>query len=119
VALDVEFQEPNMKKWDKFNAIKDAAFTEIEKLRKDKGINKNTEATVTIAFNNEFDFSTDTLAKYLNVAKVIIEQVTSTDIKVTCTNEHLVRCERCWNYYDASSLNEEHLCSRCCKVLKK
>jgi hypothetical protein len=39
------------------------------------------------------------------------------DIFVDKTNYE--RCERCWNYFATGTLDEEHLCERCNKVIKK
>jgi hypothetical protein len=40
------------------------------------------------------------------------------NIQAECSNANLVRCERCWNYYPADQINEEHICSGCKKVLE-
>jgi hypothetical protein len=67
----------------------------LEKLKAEKKINKNTQALVAITFNNKHNFSDQDLAKYLNVAKVIINNSDNEEILVKAENANLVRCERC------------------------
>jgi rRNA maturation endonuclease Nob1 len=38
-------------------------------------------------------------------------------VEVEVSNSGFVRCERCWNYFPADELNEEHVCARCQTVL--
>jgi isoleucyl-tRNA synthetase len=117
--LSVNFQQVNELKWNQFKKIKDIVFGELEKLRIEKIINKNTQAKVIINFNNQFDFTSEELKKYLNVAIVEINNNDSKEITCTCSNANYVRCERCWNYFKADEINGECLCERCSEVIKK
>jgi isoleucyl-tRNA synthetase len=108
----------NKAKWDYFFQIKTLVYAELEKIRINKEINKNNQALVEITFNNQYQFNEKDLARYLNVAQVKIQLITSNEIKVRVSNANLVRCERCWNYFEPSQMAEEQLCKRCDNVLK-
>ena len=77
--------------------IKDAAFVQLEKIRKQNIINKNTQARVVIRLkDNHNKFTTLQLQKFLNVAQCeIIVDGSIENIQVECYNANLVRCERC------------------------
>ena len=69
----------------------------LEKIRKEGKINKSNQADLQIRFDNAYNFTPETLKRYLNVASVTIIDDKSLhnqfDIKCACTK--LVRCERC------------------------
>jgi isoleucyl-tRNA synthetase len=89
-------------------------------LRKEKIINKNTQAKVELTFNNNFSWTQDELRYLLNVAAVdIINKNDEKDIICKCENSNYERCERCWNYFKPGTLNEEKICHRCEDVIKK
>ena len=77
--------------------IKDAVFVQLEKIRKQNIINKNTQARVVIRLkDNHNNFTTLQLQKFLNVAQCeIIIDSSIENIQVECYNANLVRCERC------------------------
>ena len=120
---DIDFDLPkvDLAWWKQFFSIKDKVFTALEQLRKDDLIAKNTQASVIIKMNsNPNSFSPEILKKYLNVAKCeILIDSNIKDIEVSCSNANYVRCERCWNYYPAGSINGEHICKRCEEILSK
>lgn len=110
----------DMKKWEQFFLIKDTVYNQIEKLRNVKHINKSNEASVVLKFNNKFNFKEKDLAMYLNVALVKIENNShSTEIVANVIKgDGLIRCERCWNYFNALDINNS-LCPRCHKIINK
>ena len=114
-------EKPNATYWNYFFKLKDKVYAELEKIRKEGKINKSNQADVQIRFDNAYNFTPETLKRYLNVASVTIIDDKSLhnqfDIKCACTK--LVRCERCWNYHLASEINEVNLCKRCANVLAK
>jgi predicted site-specific integrase-resolvase len=77
--------------------IKDAVFVQLEKIRKENIINKNTQAKVVIKLkDNHNKFTVQQLQKFLNVAQCeIIVDNTVENIQAECSNANLVRCERC------------------------
>jgi isoleucyl-tRNA synthetase len=112
-------KEEEKKKWKTFFKIKDVVFAKLEELRKEGQIKKNNQANVIITFNNEADFSHKELAKYLNVAQVKIIDTKHDSITCEASATSHIRCERCWNYFPEEEINEEHICTRCAKVIKK
>ena len=77
--------------------IKDAVFVQLEKIRKENIINKNTQAKVVIKLkDNHNKFTVQQLQKFLNVAQCeIIVDNNVKNIQAECSNANLVRCERC------------------------
>jgi hypothetical protein len=64
-------------------------------LRNRKEINKNNQASIELSFSNNFVFNEQTLAKYLNVARVKFNDQNSQKILVKAYDAKLPRCERC------------------------
>jgi isoleucyl-tRNA synthetase len=108
----------NLDKWAHFYNIKNSVYAELEKIRINKIINKNNQALVEIKFKNQFNFSEQELAKYLNVAKVKITKSDDELIVVKVSNANLIKCERCWNYYEKDQMHDDQVCTRCHEVLK-
>ena len=77
--------------------IKDAVFVQLEKIRKENIINKNTQAKVVVKLkDNHNKFTAQQLQKFLNVAQCeIIVDKNVKSIQVECSNANFVRCERC------------------------
>jgi isoleucyl-tRNA synthetase len=98
-------------KWTEFFKIRTIAFAKLEELRQNKAINKNTQAIVTINFENKWNWSEKELAKMLNVAKVTIK--TEPGLNIIVENGNLERCERCWNYFSSEEVDSDHICARC------
>jgi isoleucyl-tRNA synthetase len=115
--LDVVFKKVDQDKWLSFTKIKNEVYGSLEKLRVDKTINKNNQAFATITFNNKYQFIDKDLAKYLNIAKVKIIQADNDTIKVTTGDAKLIKCERCWNYYEQDEMCDGEICKRCEKVI--
>jgi isoleucyl-tRNA synthetase len=57
------------------------------------------------------------LARYLNVAKVKIIDTDNDKIVAKVSDAKFIKCERCWNYYEPEKMYDEHICTRCHKVL--
>ncbi|MCF0227832.1 MAG: hypothetical protein HUJ52_03355, partial [Malacoplasma sp.] len=112
----------NKEYWSMFRSIKDAVYLRLEQLRASQVISKNTKAIVKVELNNSFyNFTDEKLKEYLNVAKVYLVDDANLDSKtfdVEANNADLVRCDRCWNYFDKEQINKDGLCPRCQKVLK-
>ncbi|MDR0752524.1 MAG: isoleucine--tRNA ligase [Mycoplasmataceae bacterium] len=120
--LDFNNKEINnicLEKWEQFKKIKDIIFSKLEVLRSEKIINKNSQAIVKVIFKNTFSFNEHELKEYLNVAKVVIVNNNSDEIIINVDNANFIRCERCWNYYEQSAIDERHLCNRCAKIINE
>jgi isoleucyl-tRNA synthetase len=117
--LDVVTDNYNVKKWKAFDELKDLIFAKLEEIRNAKVINKNNEAIIKISFNNEFQFDAINLKYYLNVAKVVIVNSDSKEIIIEVDNAKLIKCERCWNYYEEKEMHDQHICKRCHEVLSE
>ncbi|MDR3249545.1 MAG: isoleucine--tRNA ligase [Mycoplasmataceae bacterium] len=108
----------NHEQWEQFFKIKGIVFSKLEELRINKVITKNTQAFVTIHFNNMYNWTEEELKKYLNVAKAKIFQKDSLEFDVNVENSNFSRCERCWNYFENNEIDNDHLCERCAKIIK-
>lgn len=108
------FAEANLFK--EFFLLKDTVYNKLEEARKNGLLKKNNEALV-ILKNNSTSLDVKTLAKWLNVAEVVIDKDLQEDINISLTKFH--RCERCWNYKDASEMVSDELCTRCNNVINK
>ncbi len=104
--------------WNAFFNLKDEVYTKLETLKKSGAIKKNNETKVVITFKNKYHFTASELKQYLNVAVVELIEKNIETIEVEVTNANLVRCERCWNYFEASEITD-HICSRCRRVVNK
>ncbi|WP_462216731.1 isoleucine--tRNA ligase [Mycoplasmoides genitalium] len=98
-----------------FTSIKNAAFKEIEKLRKEGLISKNNQIELTVGINKKIPKKLkDNLALWLNVNSVNLTN-NENEIKVKKTKKTM--CERCWNFQTIIKQKLDHnLCSRCFKV---
>lgn len=104
--------------WDMFFKLKSVVYTELEKARNDKIIKKSNEASIDIYYSEKIPFNIFILKKYLNVAQIKLHQEQS-ELKAKVSNANLVRCERCWNYFENSEIVEGNICKRCHKVINK
>lgn len=120
--IDLKIKQPNVKYFESFFKLKNEVFLVLESLRAKNEINKNTQAAVKIELNNIYNFDEKTLKNYLNVAKVnIINNIKLDDNKliINASNANMVRCDRCWNYFNANEINSQHICKRCEEILNK
>ncbi|MDR3257839.1 MAG: isoleucine--tRNA ligase [Mycoplasmataceae bacterium] len=116
--LDIRITKSDTSKWEYFFKIKSVVYTELEMLRNTKKINKNNQAIVELEFDNKYQFTEKLMAKYLNVAKVTFLDEKATKISAKCDDAKLVKCLRCWNYFEQSEMQDEHLCRRCDSIIK-
>ena len=118
-------REEIMEMWDLFFSIKDDVYKALEEARNDKVIGKSLEAKV---YLNLIDEDKETLKPIIsNLKQLFIVSdvvITAEDLpkyeycKVKIQKFDGERCERCWNYFDPSELND-HICPRCDKIVNK
>jgi isoleucyl-tRNA synthetase len=53
------------------------------------------------------------------VAKVHIINVNDDTMSIAVDNANLIRCERCWNYFDKDEMHDEQICHRCHTVIDR
>ncbi|MDR2461733.1 MAG: isoleucine--tRNA ligase [Mycoplasmataceae bacterium] len=117
--IPYKINDLNIEKWNFFFDLKDIIFAELEKIRVEKIINKNTQASVEIIFDNtKFNFTEEELKYALNVAEVIVssQKETKTTIVNVKKASNTTRCERCWNYFSNDKIVGD-LCERCKKII--
>jgi hypothetical protein len=68
---------------------------QIEKLRKEKVVNKNNEVDVELVFNNSLHIQPTILKRILNVAKLTIIDKKNTEIMVNLRKTEYTKCIRC------------------------
>lgn len=103
-------------KFKEFFILKDNVYIKLEEQRKNGVIRKNNEAVVYLNKNNSFDELT--LARWLNVSKVKINNNLNDEIVIK--KEETYKCERCWNYFDKDKyIESEEICVRCMNVISK
>ncbi len=115
--LDFDTPGINLEKWKLIFKIKDIVFMQIEKLRKEKIVNKNNEVDVELVFDNSLLIRPTILKKILNVAKLTIIDKKNIEIMVNLHKTKYTKCIRCWNYYPPSEIIND-LCPRCQKLIK-
>lgn len=116
VKLPLEIKLIDKTKWEQIFKIKQLTNVMLEKLRNDKVINKNNEACVEIKFNNSYKINESLLKEILNVAEVTIIDTKAQEIDIKVSKSNFAKCERCWNYFDHSLINE-NICPRCLKII--
>lgn len=113
-------EAPNNNYWKEFFKLRDIVNVDLEKLRNCGSINKSSEALVEIRMNNIYAFSEKDLIKYLNVAQVIIinDKKLVNTYEVKCQKHWYEMCQRCWNYFPTSEINDAKVCKRCDNALQ-
>ncbi|AKG73714.1 isoleucine--tRNA ligase [Salinicoccus halodurans] len=115
-----------VKKWKHFMAVRDDVFKALEVARNEKVIGKSLEAKVYVTQPEglNFDDINGKLEQLFIVSQVEVEDMLEDGIQydhVTVKVEHAegTRCERCWNYSTAESINEgdDDICPRCREVV--
>ena len=112
--LDKELPDKvDMKLFEQFFKVKDEVYAELETLRNNKTINKNTEAVVVLPESELTKLvPVTTLKTWLNVADVTLGENLS-----TAKAEGYKPCDRCWLYF--KELNQDNLCERCANAIKQ
>ena len=99
--------------FEQFFKVKDEVYAELETLRNNKTINKNTEAVVVLPASELTKLvPVTTLKTWLNVADVVLGEKLSTAKAVDDK-----ACARCWLYF--KDLNQDQLCARCANAIKQ
>jgi len=123
---EAEVDEELVQKWKQFMAVRDDVFKALESARNDKVIGKSLEAKVYVTRPDGLYFSdiNGSLAQLFIVSQVEVADALSDGTEydnVTVKVEHAegTRCERCWNYSTAESINEgdDDICPRCRSVV--
>lgn len=111
-------------KWDKLLEVRDDVLKALEESRNQKVIGKSLEASVEIYSKDanlvELLKSVDNLHQLFIVSKVDVKDNDGKDYDyatILVDKANGERCERCWNIVE--SLDENGLCPRCAKILKK
>jgi isoleucyl-tRNA synthetase len=112
-------------KWDKLMELRDEALRVLEDLRKDKKINSNQQASVTIhcATDDEFKeferFGAESIAALCIVSEVKLINDGNGQRTISAEKSKHPKCQRCWNYWDTVGQNDEHpdLCKRCVEAI--
>ena len=112
-----------LSKWDKFFMIKDDVYKALEEARNNKLIGKGLEAVVYLNVDGEYLDIANELKQYLKqlfiVSKVVLttDEITKYSVsKVKVEQVEGIKCERCWNYFDASEMVND-VCTRCHNVV--
>ncbi|KKK33697.1 isoleucine--tRNA ligase [Salinicoccus sediminis] len=116
-----------VQKWKHFMAVRDDVFKALEVARNEKVIGKSLEAKVYVTRPEGLDFAdiNGSLEQLFIVSQVEVADALPDGIEydnVTVKVEHAegTRCERCWNYSTAESINEgdDDICPRCRSVVE-
>ena len=116
----------NEMKWKRLMGLRDDVLRALEALRRDKKINSNQEATVTVhcASEEEFkefeEFGSEKIAAVCIVSEVKLVKDGSGERAVTAEKSSYQKCQRCWNYWESVGKNEKYpdLCRRCVEVIE-
>lgn len=113
--------------WNSFFVLKDALYKVVEQATKLGQVKRIQEVNfnITSTWLNQVmqeaktEINTDLLkldlAKILKVAKLTYSDSLENGIQVW----ESAKCQRCWMHFEANSLNEDHICERCHKVVTK
>ncbi len=114
-------------KFDLFLNIRKDVLKALEEKRSEKVIGSSLDADVTIGCNGDAyellsSFDQQSLNQLFIVSKVTLtnnlENLNKYDtVSVSITSSEGVKCERCWNKVDATTIKEGNLCPRCHSVL--
>ncbi len=121
-SINCQSNEP---KWQKLMTLRDEVLRVLEGLRRDKIINSNQEACVTISCADEElsklleKFKLNQFAALCIVSEVKLQKAAD-KTTVTAEKSSHNKCQRCWNYWPSVGANSEHpdLCKRCVEVVR-
>lgn len=123
---EAEVDTALVEKWKHFMAVRDDVFKALEVARNEKVIGKSLEAKVYVTKPEglSFDDINGKLEQLFIVSQVEVVDALPDGTEydnVTVKVEHAegTRCERCWNYSTAESINEgdDDICPRCREVV--
>ncbi|GAA3718504.1 isoleucine--tRNA ligase [Salinicoccus jeotgali] len=113
-------------KWKHFMDVRDDVLKALEEARNDKVIGKSLEAKVYVTQPDDMNYSdiNGRLEQLFIVSQVeVVESLEDgrqyDNIKVKVVHAEGTRCERCWNYSTAPSIDggEDDICPRCREVV--
>ncbi|MDD5020899.1 MAG: isoleucine--tRNA ligase [Endomicrobiaceae bacterium] len=106
-------------KWENLVLIKQKVLAENEKLRQQKIIGSNLQASLTIKYGNKYEQS----LKDQSLANVVFgswditfeKDINEDTLIVTSNKSNFEKCDRCWRHIDGI---EDGLCARCTDAIK-
>ncbi len=103
---------------EEFIQIRNLVNKEIEVLKADKLVSNSLEVLVDLHLTKDSSFTQDAniLKQALMVSKVSIQEANEFKVSIKTSNE-LVKCDRCWKYFEKDDMHNEHLCVNCKRVL--
>jgi len=136
-SIDWQSAEP---RWEKIMGLRDEVLCELERLRRNREIASNQEASVRIRTTDEEllkilqNFGEENFASLCIVSEIKFEKPTDTMSVNGVVDEDFYRrpmviaqkssyekCQRCWNYWPSVGVDNEHpdLCKRCVSVVRR
>ncbi len=123
MLIDFDFkylnQFTNFEMMNEFTLIRNTVNKEIESLKIDKTISSSLEVNVelTLLKDSMFNDNEIILKQALMVANVSIKN--GQELKaIVSTPKDLIKCERCWKYFNKNEMHNEHICQNCNRVLE-
>ena len=120
------FSTEQEKKWEKLMSLREKVSVEFEKLRKEKKIGSNLEASVNMYDNGNLgSIDKEVLCNVLGTWDVVVSAVADPgakpeELQVSAGVSNHVKCERCWRHVkdvNASNKHGANLCGRCVEAL--
>lgn len=126
------FSEEESKQHDRYSALRDEIYADLEELRKNKEIRQSLEAAVTLQLSDELYEQFTKNSEYLKSFFIVSQLKMSKDllpdgkkskvfdgVSFKVTHAAGEKCIRCWNYFEGASYDSnEPLCHRCSEVLQ-
>ncbi len=121
-SVDVHQDE---ERWKILTNLRDDVLRVLEDLRKNKKINSNQEASVTIYSDDEKiletveSFGIDNFAAFCIVSEVKLHNGSKDKTMVVAEKSSHQKCQRCWNYWPSVGKDENYpdICQRCIEVV--
>ena len=127
-----QYSKELLEEYSNFKLLRDDVLKQLAVARENQIIKTSQEAKITLnVFNDKVkeilkSISNEELARLFIVSEVVIDDKLSLNKGNVSYCEAIhhegIRCSRCWNYFDSKlivKVNEDCLCPRCSKILKK
>ena len=109
-----------LEKWETLVAIKQQVLAETEKLRKDKVIGSNLEASLVIKYSSKYANA----LKDIDLVNIVfgswdikLKQVDNMEgFSIIVGKSSFGKCQRCWRHIEG--INEDGLCPRCASAIR-